>query len=128
MCCTFNMEKAEDILKKSKYASALSKMQNQDAVYGFENETLPGWFEDRDEPRTQPGQNKGLRLILDAHTDRISPGTVYDNFRGFSTVVDGGDKYPLTSRNSLLIRPGRENYIAISALKIDADEDIIGIS
>ena len=127
MCCTFNMEKAENIFRKSKYTSALSEMQNHDRKYGFEDEALPEWFRKDNEPQTQPGQNKGLRLVLDAHTDRISPGTVFDNFRGFVTVVDGGDKYPLTATNSFLIRPGRENYVALSASGIEADEDIKSI-
>ena len=124
MCCTFNMEKAENIFRKSRYASALSAMQEQDRSLGFEDDTLPEWYQENNEPRTQAGQNKGLRLILDAHTDRVSPGTVSDNFRGFSTVIDGGAKYPLTSKNSFLIRPGRENYIAISALQVQAEENI----
>ena len=59
--------------------------------------------QDFKEPNTRPGQDKGLRLILDAHADRVSAGTVSDNFRGFITVVDGGDKYPLTTRNSFLV-------------------------
>jgi hypothetical protein len=127
MCCTFNMEMAETIFKKSKYATALSSMQKQDKEMSFEEESLNQEYQDyiaRKEPRTQPGQNKGLRLILDAHTDRVAPGTVSDNFRGFSTVIDGGDKYPLTSKNSFLIRPGRENYIALSALQVEADDNI----
>ena len=124
MCCTFNMEKADQIFRKSKYASALSNMQNQDQNLGFEDESLPEWYQNQNEPRTQPGQNKGLRLVLDAHTDRVSPGTVSDNFRGFSTVIDGGDRYPLTTKNSFLIRPGRENYVALSALRVDAEETI----
>ena len=124
MCCTFNMAKAEDIFRKSNYASALSTMQKQDLRYGFEDETLPDWFGEQNEPKTQPGQNKGLRLILDAHTDRISPGTVSDNYRGFVTVIDGGEKYPLTAKNGFLIRPGKENYVALSALRIEADKKI----
>ena len=124
MCCTFNMATAEEIFRKSRYASALSAMQHQDIQYGFEDADLPEWFRNDSEPRTQPGQNKGLRLVLDAHTDRVSPGTVFDNFRGFVTVIDGGEKYPLTSKNSFLIRPGRENYVALSALRVEADKDI----
>ena len=99
-------------------------MQDHDAMNAFEPDTPPEWFTNSNEPRTQPGQHKGLKLVLDAHTDRVSPGTVYDDFRGFVTVVDGGDKYPLTSRNSFLVRPGKENYVALSALHIEADKKI----
>ena len=31
MCCTFNMQKAEDIFEESQYATMLSKMQKQDS-------------------------------------------------------------------------------------------------
>lgn len=133
MCCTFNMEKAEHIFRKSKYASALSSLQKQDLENSLKKENLKNLVQqerihqnyiDQKEPKTQPGQNKGLRLILDAHTDRVAPGTVSDNFRGFSTVIDGRDKYPLTSKNSFLIRPGRENYVALSALRVEADINV----
>jgi hypothetical protein len=127
MCCSFNMKKADHILRQSKYTSALAAMQDQDVKYGFENNTLPEWFLIDQEPTTQSGQDKGLRLVLDAHSDRISPSTVYDNFRGFVTNVDGGDKYPLTSKNSFLIKPGKENYVTLSAVRVEADTDIRSI-
>ena len=128
MCCTFNMEKAESIFKESKYASALSRLRQQDIEKGFEDSSLPSWYVKGDEPRSQAGPDKGLTLILDAHSDRISSGTVFDNFRGFSTIIDGGDKYPLTLRSSMLVRPGRENHVAISGVHIDTNEEIRNIS
>lgn len=36
MCCAFNMEKAEDTFKKSKYTEAISKRQARDAMDSFE--------------------------------------------------------------------------------------------
>ena len=124
MCCAFNMEKADAILKQSRYTSALSEMQKQDLKYVFENdvssnETSTG----KKDFKTQPGQDKGLRLVLDAHTERVSKSTVYDNFRGFVTSIAGGDKYPLTSRNSFLVRPGKENYVKISAIRVEAEDN-----
>ena len=124
MCCTFNMEKAERIFQKSRYAAMLSKMQKQDAKYGFEEYKPPHWYLSSKEPKTQAGQDKGLQLVLDAHTDRVSAGTVSDNFRGFITVVDGGEKYPLTTRSSFLIRPGKENYVAINAIQVYAESGV----
>ena len=32
MCCTFNMEKAEEIFQASKYATMVSRMQRKDAI------------------------------------------------------------------------------------------------
>lgn len=133
MCCSFNMEKAEKMFRKSRYASAVGDLQHQDALLSFDRDTggsggggggPPAWYLNAGEPKTQPGQSKGLRLVLDAHTDRISAGSVADNFRGFVAVVDGSDCYPLTARSSFLVRPGRESYVALSAIQIHAEEGI----
>ena len=35
---------------------------------------------DKVEPKIYPGRAEGLQLVLDAHTDRLSSGSVYDNF------------------------------------------------
>ena len=124
MCCSFNMEKAEEVFKASQYGEMISSMQTQDVLLGFEGDDLPEWYLKNEEPRTQPGRKKGLRVVLDAHSDRVSSATISDNFRGFITVVDGKEKYPLTSRNSFTISPGRENYVALSAFEIYADESL----
>ena len=118
MCCTFNMEKAEELFREGKYGDMVSSMQTQDSLGSFENISLPSWYLEQNEPTTQPGQNKGLMLVLDAHTDKVSSGSVSDNFKGFITVVDDTDNYPLTERNGFLVRPGRENHVAMSALEI----------
>ena len=124
MCCTFNMEKAESIFQESKYATMVSQMQNKDSMNSFENHEQPLWYTSAQEPKTQPGQQNGLHLVLDAHTDRVSSGTISDNYRGFITVVDGPDKYPLTTRKSFLVRPGKENYVAINAIRVVAESGV----
>ena len=65
-----------------------------------------------------------MQLVLDAHTDKLSSGSVSDNFRGFKTVIDGKDKYPFTSRNGFLIRSGQDNQIAVTATRFEANENI----
>ena len=127
MCCSFNMEKADDIFKESQYGEMINKMQKQDRDLGFDVEKEPNWFTINEEPRSRAGRKKGLRVVLDAHSDRVSSGTISDNFRGFVTVVDGKEKYPLTGRDSFTISPGRENYIALSAFQIYAEDDIRSI-
>ena len=49
---------------------------------------------------SQAGLTKGLVLVLDSHSDRVSSGTVSDIFRGFVATIEGHDEYPLTSRSS----------------------------
>ena len=87
---------------------------------------LPDWYKDK-EPKPQPGRTKGLRLVLDAHSDQISPGTVFDDFKGFVTVVGDKSSFPLTKRNSFLLKPGRENYVSISAVNVISDKTIRSI-
>ena len=79
---------------------------------------------EKEEPKSRPGYNKGLTLILDAHTDKISSGSVSDDFRGFMTTVDSGDTYPLTMQKGFLIRPGHQNYVVLDAVRVSADVEI----
>ena len=84
-------------------------------------------FRDADhmvEPKIYPGRAEGLQLVLDAHTDKVSSGSVSDNFRGFHVVIDGKEKYPFTSKNGLLIKSGQENEVVISATRFDANPNI----
>ena len=127
MCCSFNMEKAEKIFRKGKYGNMVSTMQETDKLGSFDNTSFPTWYTEQEEPSTQPGQNKGLMLVLDAHTDKVSSGSVSDNFKGFVTVVDDSGNYPLTQTNGFLVRPGRENHVALSALEIHGNEAIRNI-
>ena len=128
MCCSFNMEKAEKIFKTGKYGNMVAAMQETDRLGSFDNTSIPSWYIEQEEPSTQPGQNKGLMLVLDAHTDKVSSGSVSDNFKGFVTVVDDSDNYPLTQTNGFLVRPGRENHVALSALQIHGSEAIKSIT
>jgi hypothetical protein len=79
------------------------------------------------EPKSRPGYNKGLTLILDAHSNKISSGSVSDDFRGFMTAVDSGDKFPLTDQKGFLIRPGHQNYVVLDAVQVKADHAIKSI-
>ena len=94
MCCTFNMEKADEILKKSKYTEAISKRQFDDAHNAFDLAEAPDWYINSNEPTPQSGRNKGLMLIVDGHSNMQSAGTVKDNFNGFLTIMPCYRKKP----------------------------------
>ena len=76
------------------------------------------------EPKIYPGRAEGLQLVLDAHADKVSSGSVSDNFRGFHVVIDGKDKYPFTSKNGLLIKSGQANEVVMSATRFDSNTNI----
>ena len=125
MCCSFNMEKADRIFKEGTYGKMVMSMQTKDRSGSFDINELPHLG--INEPSTQPGQDKGLMLVLDAHTDKVSSSSVSDDFRGFITVVDDNNDYPITERNGFLVKPGMENHVAISALEIMGEESIRSI-
>ena len=74
--------------------------------------------------KSQAGQQKGLILVLDAHGDKVSSGTIPEDYRGFISIVDGNENYPLTERKGFLVRPGRMNNVAMSAYQVIADENV----
>jgi len=127
MCCTFNMKKAENILKGSKYKDAIALGQSKDSQRGFRgNEDVRNntrWFINN-EPNTEPGIGKGLTLVVDAHSNRISSASVFDNFHGFPIIVEDNTKFPMTGFSGKRVRPGYENNIEVTAISLKADDEI----
>ena len=62
--------------------------------------------------------------MLDAHTDLLAGSTVPEDFQGFIAVIDSKQQYPLTSRGTVLLRPGMENLVALGATKITPNDSI----
>ncbi len=65
-----------------------------------------------------PGRNKGLVLMLDTHSDQLSPGSVDSDFRGFSAVIGSSRSFPLMSQDGLPIRLGKVNKPGIVAYAV----------
>jgi hypothetical protein len=121
MCCSFNIQKAEDILKESKYTESLSSLQSKELGNDEKSSQTKKPFK---EPRPEAGINKGLTVIVDRHSDILSPGTVTDSFRGFITIIDDKDKYPMATLSSLIARPGYDSNIEVTAIQLEADPEI----
>ena len=124
MCCSFNARKAEELFLNTTYSNMVSKMNKKDAFYSIDDNTLPDSYN----PKSQSGQQKGLQLILDAHADKVSSGTISENYRGFISIVDGNENYPLTQRKGFLVRPGRANNVAMSAYQVISDTNVKNVS
>jgi hypothetical protein len=88
LCCSFNMKAAEEIFSGDSYLSNLSypklltELQSFDNDHAFVNSSLPRWLVQGNEPKTQFGINKGLTVMLDAHTDIVSAGSINTGFKG----------------------------------------------
>ena len=52
------MEKADEILRSSKYTKATSERQHEDAQNAFEPSEVPEWYLNGNEPTPESGRNK----------------------------------------------------------------------
>ena len=124
MCCSFNMKSAEKVFKTSKYKEAISSGQLKDSKNGFDNFRRSERFEIGKELIPEVGIEKGLTLLVDAHSDRIASGSISDNFHGFPILVDDSDKFPYVGRGGKVARPGFQNNIEVKAIRLEALNEI----
>ena len=124
MCCSFNMKKAEEMFKVSQYQKMVYLMQTTDKNKSLKKSTDGDWANNL---ISQEGRDKGLELILDAHRDIVSGGTVMEDFDGFFAIIDSNEQFPMIKRKSVLIRPGHNNFVAMEATKVSATKSIRSI-
>jgi len=124
MCCSFNMKAANEIFMDSQYSALVKSLQFRDQNTSFEDSTLPDWFINKNEPRTQPGRNMGLKVVLDAHSNVLESLSISRDFEGFTGLVTNPGSFPLTELKGFEIRPGHNNRVAVSAVMIDADDSL----
>merc|ERR1719362_707198 len=100
------MDTAEKMFLKGKYQERVNFMQNRDHEFSFDrgNAMPETWNHEKLVP--EAGRLKGLRVILDGHTNMVTGGTVSEDFDGFYAIIDAKDQYPMTSKKPVLIRPG----------------------
>lgn len=68
MCCTFNMEAAEDLFRQSQYTAMVQTMQERDLDKAFGDHQPPQAYRDNHEPKTAVGKNKGKCYYLKGST------------------------------------------------------------
>ena len=125
MCCSFNMKNADEMFQKSKYNQILDMMQSRDKNGSLVKDKFKGkavtW---KANPMAQAGRKKGLQVVLDAHSDKLTGGTVPEDFDGFSAVIDSNSQFPTVNRKTVLLRPGHNNIVAMEATKVTSNEAI----
>jgi len=113
MCCVFNLKAADEIYKGTKYTTLVSNLQAHDKKYSeISNPTIPDWYMSGNEPKTIPGRNKGLFLMLDAHTDLLSTTSMDNDYTSFKGLISYRDGFPYMAQEGFEIRPG-VNFINI---------------
>jgi hypothetical protein len=106
MCCSFNMLAADKIFKGEKYPKLVRSLQDWDNDHSIGNSTIPDDFATGKEPKTSPGRNKGLMVILDGHFDNLAAGSVVEDFQGFFGFIGSNRSFPLMSREGFEILAG----------------------
>ena len=129
MCCTFNMEAAESMFEEGPYLDMIRKMQEKDKQLSFSSDKeLPQSWARNKEPKSQAGKSKGLTLILDAHSDTVSSSSITEDVDGFFAIVGSPNEFPLTTIQSILVRPGHNNLVAMQARHVLPDADIRAVA
>jgi len=124
MCCSFNMKKADDIFKGDLYPTLVRYLGDTDTISSMTDSTPPIKYTEANEPNTLPGRNKGLFLMVDAHTDLLAAGSIDSDFDGFTAVIGPTGSFPMTGIEGFEIRPGYNNIISLSGSQVTADQDL----
>ncbi len=122
LCCSFNMKAANDIYRKSLFRDVLEGLQNYDKM----NALIPILPSKTFTPSKKPqaGSNRGLKVLLDAHSDWLYPGSYDEEFHAFTAVIQSRESFPLMNQGGLLIRPGHHSTITLTSYVINADDSI----
>ena len=116
MCCAFNIKAAEEMFIGETYSQLITNLQNNE---NFKETNFP--FESYD---AEPGINKGLRLVLDSHSDILSASSLDSDTHGFVGLISQSGSYPQHNFGGFDIKPGYKNSVALSATKITADNKL----
>ena len=73
------------------------------------------------------GMEKGVRLVLDLHSDQQSHGSVYGESQGFQVFIGQKSEFPVLQQRSLSIQPGAEHRLELSATSLTSSNEIRGI-
>ena len=97
MCCALHWK---NTLSMSEYRRLVESMQASTA-----NHTVP----------SQSGEKNGLRLVLDLHSNRVSFGTLNQDFNAFKVFIGQPAEFPVVKQRSLKLQPGREHFVELKA-------------
>ena len=125
ICCSFNMKAADDIYLKGPYSKIISDLQDSAAASAFTDSKKPDWYLKASEPSSIPGRNKGLFVILDAHTNMFTSASQHNDFDGFLGLINPSGSFPFIALEGFEIKSGHLNTVSLTATRVDADEDMM---
>ena len=120
MCCGFNHKAA---LKLSNYSILVEKMQKEDQklLQVGTSKVNNGRLRRK---KVKVGKSRGLRLVLDQHTNQESSSTVHDDYYGLQLFIGNPEEFPTLRERSLLVKPGYENFVEVSGYLVTSSHDI----
>ena len=107
LCCAFNSQNA---LRDSNYSKVMDEMRNSTE---FSEEDKRVKLEDL--YQTQAGKSNGLRLVLDLHSNDVSFGSLFEDFKAFRILIGQPTEFPFVGEFGQLLDPGHEYFLALSA-------------
>lgn len=122
MCCTFNLVKANALFLESEYTKLIMKLQAIDKLNAFTNGTEPE--EHLNSLFPEQGVGHGLWVLLDKHSNLLAPRSVFSDLSGFGVHLGSPWSFPYVRKHSIHIQTGHLNSIALSAIAIEADDEI----
>jgi len=120
LCCAFNMEAADATLNEVTYSKLISDLQKSDLKLALESKKNFN----RKILTSQSGIAKGLKVILDAHTDILGSSSFPADLKGFRGFISSNRSYPRVYHKGFQIRAGHNNLVAVSATMVEASPDI----
>ena len=128
MCCSFNMQAAEDIFNGDTYTKIIQDLQEHDRKISFSSAQLSSDYIKNGEPKAQPGKARGLTVVLDGHSDIISVGSVQKDTYGFLGLLQPSGSFPTTALGAFDIKPGHKNNVAITATVVKSAPDLYNLN
>ena len=120
ICCTFNIKAADELFLGETYPHLIQNIQTTVTNSGL-NPLLGKQI-------TEPGQSKGLLVVLDSHSNLYSASSIESETQGFIGIITQGGNFPQRNLGGFDIKPGYKNSLALSAIMISADNELSNIN
>jgi len=124
ICCAFNMKAAEDIYLSKNYTKHVKDLQEYYRNYSASDPSLPNWYKHSNEPKSSAGRNKGLFVMLDAHSNLLANSSMDLDYTSFTGLISYRGSFPYMAQEGFEIRPGHHNIISLGALRVEADDSM----
>ena len=128
MCCSFNMQRAEDIINGNTYTKIIQNLQEHDKNISLNSAQLSSDYIKNGEPKAHPGKARGLTVVLDGHSDIISVGSVQKDTYGFLGLLQPSGSFPTTTLGAFDIKPGHLNNVAITGTLVKSAPDLYNLN